>query len=50
MIRELETVVLIHDIANGVIIQRLQTINITSNRHTPIIVTPEELFASSEGE
>lgn len=37
-------------IANGVIIQRLQTINITSNRHTPIIVTPEELFASSEGE
>jgi hypothetical protein len=37
-------------IANGVIIQRLQTINMATNRHTPIIVTPEELFASPEGE
>jgi len=37
-------------IANGVFIQRLQAINIAANLHIPIIVTPDELFSSSEGE
>lgn len=37
-------------LANGVIIQRLQGVNITLGRATPIIVTPEELLESPEGE
>ena len=37
-------------IANGVIIQRLQTANLELTRHTPIIVTPQELLEFPEGE
>ncbi len=37
-------------IANGVIIQRLQTLNVNLGRSTPVIVTPEELLESPEGE
>jgi predicted nucleic acid-binding protein len=37
-------------IANGIVIQRLRAVNITLNWKTPIIVTPEELLASPEGE
>ncbi len=36
-------------IANGVMIKRLQNINTTINRITPIIVTPEELLLLPEG-
>ena len=36
-------------IANGIIIQRLQTTNLGFNRHTPIIVTPQELLEFPEG-
>ena len=37
-------------LANGVIIQRLQTINVSLGRFTPIIVTPEGLLESPKGE
>ncbi len=37
-------------LANGVIIQRLQTHNASLGRATPIIVTPEGLLESPEGE
>ena len=37
-------------LANGVIIQRLQSINRMLDRPTPIIVTPEELLESPGGE
>ncbi len=37
-------------LANGVIIQRLQTINVSLGRFTPIIVTPEELLEFPKGE
>ncbi len=36
-------------LANGVIIQRLQTINVSLGRFTPVIVTPEELLEFPEG-
>ena len=36
-------------LANGVVIQRLQTINLSLGRFTPIIVTPEELLEVPEG-
>jgi hypothetical protein len=37
-------------LANGLIIQRLQAVNITLGHKTPIIITPEELLPPSEGE
>jgi hypothetical protein len=37
-------------IANGEVIHRLLEINTELHRHTPIIVTPEELLESPEGE
>jgi hypothetical protein len=37
-------------LANGVVIQRLQAVNRILGRPTPIIVTPEELLDSPEGE
>ncbi len=36
-------------LANGLVIQRLQAINATLGRTTPIIVTPEKLLESPEG-
>jgi hypothetical protein len=36
-------------LANGLVIQRLQAVNATLGRATPIIVTPEELLESPEG-
>lgn len=37
-------------IANGAVIRRLMEINLELQRHTPIIVTPEELLESPGGE
>ena len=37
-------------LANGVVIQRLQTVNLSLGRLTPVIVTPEELLEVPEGE
>lgn len=37
-------------LANGVIIQRLLALNVRLGRATPIIVTPEELLESPQGE
>lgn len=37
-------------IANGVVIRRLMDINVELQRHTPIIVTPEELLETPGGE
>ncbi|MFQ6105400.1 MAG: hypothetical protein ACE5OP_14085 [Candidatus Glassbacteria bacterium] len=37
-------------IANGVIIRRLLNVNAKLNRHTPLIVIPEKILESSEGE
>ncbi len=36
-------------LANGVVIRRLQRLNVTLGRATPVIVTPEELLESPEG-
>ena len=36
-------------LANGVVIRRLQKLNATLGRATPVIVTPEELLESPEG-
>ena len=36
-------------LANGLVIKRLQKVNITLGRPTPIIATPEELLESPEG-
>ena len=37
-------------IANGIIIRRLMNINATLHRKTPLIITPEEILESPEGE
>ena len=37
-------------LANGVVIRRLQKLNVTLDRATPVIITPEELLETPEGE